>query len=582
MGTMKKIPYGLANFEAIKENGSYYYVDKTSFISTLEDQGSKYHFFLRPRRFGKSLFVSTMHHYYDPRRAGQFGELFGDTWIGRNPTPLKNSLPVLKLNFSGLPTDGDLAASKRSFDRKIKGDIHTFYVFYPALTGGEPAFDRQLGLIEGAADVLNEFIRLMYEMDVRYLMLIDEYDNFANNVLIHQGAEQYSAITHAGGFLRSFFAAIKNATESRTVERLFVTGVSPLVLSDVTSGMNIGDNISPKALFNAMAGFTQDEVGAMLEYYIESGLVPPGERTRILDLLRVNYNNYCFSENTSERVYNSDMVLYFFNNYMQAGKIPSNLLDENVRIDYGKLQFLVTEGPRLNGNFNILGEIMDQQQTDCELVHSFALKDIIETNKFKSFLFYLGLLTIKDYVYASKYRLAIPNEVIRVMHYSYIRESLIDGYGLKVDINLLTREFDKLAFEGKWETIIGHILERLYEVVSLRDFAFREQVVKAYLLAWLGMTPLYFVLSEPEMNHGYADIFLQKNHFTTARTSHEYLIEVKFLTAEEQKMPNAVERFRREALGQLERYSAAQTISCRVHRIVVLAGAKELLLLEEV
>jgi hypothetical protein len=579
---MKKLPYGLANFEAIKENGSYYYVDKTAFIAELEGQGSKYHFFLRPRRFGKSLFVSTLEHYYDPRRAGQFEQLFGDTWIGRNPTPLKNSLPVLKLNFSGIPTDGNVEDLKFSFNLKIRDNINSFYKKYGQSYGLDTDFEDRYSRFSHAGDVLNHFIELMADQQVKYLMLIDEYDNFANNVLIHQGAENYTAITHAGGFLRSFFAAIKNATESRTVERLFVTGVSPLVLSDVTSGMNIGDNISPKVPFNAMAGFTQAEVGTMLEYYIESGLVPERERDEILELMQVNYNNYCFCENTAERVYNSDMVLYFFNNYFQSGKIPSILLDENVRIDYGKLQFLVTEGPRLNGNFSILGQIMDQQQTECDLVHSFALKDIIENNKFKSFLYYLGLLTIKDYLYASKVNLAIPNEVIRVMHYSYIRESLIDGYGLKLDVNLLTREFDKLAFEGKWQTIIGHILERLYEAVSLRDFAFREQVVKAYLLAWLGMTPLYFVLSEPEMNHGYADIFLQKNHFTTARTSHEYLIEVKFLSADEQKRPDAIKHFRQEAITQLERYAASQTISCQLHKLVVLAGAKELLLLEEV
>lgn len=579
---MKKLPYGLANFEAIKENGSYYYVDKTTFIAELEGQGSKYHFFLRPRRFGKSLFVSTLEHYYDPRRAGQFEQLFGDTWIGRNPTPLKNSLPVLKLNFSGIPSDGTVEDLKFSFTLKIRDNINSFYKKYGQSFDLDTDFEDRYSQFSHAGDALNHFIELMADQQVKYLMLIDEYDNFANNMLIHQGAEHYTAITHAGGFLRSFFAAIKNATESRTVERLFVTGVSPLVLSDVTSGMNIGDNISPKTPFNAMAGFTQAEVGAMLEYYIESGLVPERERGEILDLMRVNYNNYCFCENTEERVYNSDMVLYFFNNYFQSGKIPSNLLDENVRIDYDKLQFLVTEGPRLNGNFSILGQIMDQQQTECNLVHSFALKDIIENNKFKSFLYYLGLLTIKDYLYASKVNLAIPNEVIRVMHYSYIRESLIDGYGLKLDVNLLTREFDKLAFEGKWQTIIGHILERLYEAVSLRDFAFREQVVKAYLLAWLGMTPLYFVLSEPELNHGYADIFLQKNHFTTARTSHEYLIEVKFLSAQEQKRPDAIKHFRQEAMAQLERYAAGQTISCQLHKLVVLAGAKELLLLEEV
>jgi hypothetical protein len=579
---MKKIPYGLANFEAVKEQDKYYYVDKTRFIAELETLGSKFHFFLRPRRFGKSLFLSTLEHYYDPNRAGQFNELFGDTWIGQNPTPLKNKLPVLKLNFSGIPTDGDIDASQTSFLRKLKGDIHSFYVYYPELTGGVEQFEHHLGHLDGTVDIFNEFIRLMYDAHVQFIMLIDEYDNFANNVLIHHGADKYRAITHAGGFLRSFFAAIKNATESRTVERLFVTGVSPLVLSDVTSGMNIGDNISPKAQFNAMAGFTQAEVEAMLDYYIDQGLVPVAERPEIVDLLRVNYNNYCFSENTEDRIYNSDMVLYFFNNYHQAKKIPSNLLDENVRIDYAKLQFLVTEGPKLNGNFNILSEIMDQQQTECELHHSFALSEILDNNKFKSFLYYLGLLTMKEHYYGSSCSLMVPNEVVRTMHYSYLRGAISDGYGLKLDINLLTKEFNNLAFKGQWQTIIGHILERLYEAVSLRDFVFREQVVKAFLLAWLGMTPLYFVQSEPEMNHGYADIFLQKNYFTTHRTSHEYLIEVKFMSAEEQASPNARERYRAAAIAQLERYAASQKITCQVHKLIVLAGAKELLLLEEI
>jgi len=171
---------------------------------------------------------------------------------------------------------------------------------------------------------------------------------------------------------------------------------------------------------------------------------------------------------------------------------------------------------------------------------------------------------------------------VRTMHYSYLRGALEDGYGLKLDVNLLTKEFDNLAFKGQWQKIIGHILDRLYQTVSLRDFVFREQVVKSYLLAWLGMTPLYFVQSEPEMNGGYADIFLQKNYFTTDLTQHEYLIEVKFLSAEEQKAPDAVAYQKAAAIAQLERYATGQTITCTLHKLVVLAGARELLLLEEV
>ena len=330
---------------------------RSPFIARLEEQGSRYHFFLRPRRFGKSLFVSTLHHYYDPRRAHQFEQLFGDTWIGSHPTPLRNNLPILKLNFSGLPTDGTVDDLRFSFSLKVRDNINSVYKRYGSMFDLEMDFEQRYSRFEHAGDILNHFIELMYDRQVKYLMLIDEYDNFANNVLVHQSKEQYMAITHAGGFLRSFFSAVKNATESRTVERLFVTGVSPLVLSDVTSGMNIGDNISPMPEFNAMAGFTQPEVDAILDYYIDEGLVPQYERAEILDLLRVNYDNYRFAVNTEQRVYNSDMVLYFFNRYNQEKMIPPVLLDENVRIDYGKLQFLVTEGPKLNGNFSILQEI---------------------------------------------------------------------------------------------------------------------------------------------------------------------------------------------------------------------------------
>jgi len=270
---MKKIPYGLANFEAIKEEKNYYYVDKTKYIEILESLGGKFLFLLRPRRFGKSLFLSMLEHYYDPRRKAQFEELFGDTYIGKNPTKLRNTLPIFKLNFSGLPTDKDSKEIEKGFNLRIRRNIHTFYVFYPE-TGGEKQFEKDYNNITNATSLLAEFIDIMKERNIKYYLLIDEYDNFANNILIHHGKEKYKRITHQSGFLRSFFAAIKNGTENRTIDRMFATGVSPLVLSDVTSGMNIGDNISNKIIFNSMIGFTDNEVVTMLDYFIAEKLVP--------------------------------------------------------------------------------------------------------------------------------------------------------------------------------------------------------------------------------------------------------------------------------------------------------------------
>jgi hypothetical protein len=578
---MKKIPYGIANFEKIREGNTYYYVDKTRYIAELENLGSSYHFFLRPRRFGKSLFVSMLEHYYDPCRAAQFDELFGDTWIGRNPTALRNKLPVLKLNFSGIPTHTTEEKIEYSFTLVLRAYIETFFARYGVQAGIPKETQQRITSQETAGDILNLFCIDMAQLGVKYLLLIDEYDNFANNVLIHHGKEKYQALTHRGGFLRSFFAAIKNATEARTVERLFVTGVSPLVLSDVTSGMNIGDNLSFMVDFDTAAGFTQAETEAMLDYYIGQCSIPQAERADILDIFSINYGNYAFSENTDSRVYNSDMILYFFNKYLQGRKIPSVLLDENVRIDYGKLSFLLIESRKLNGNFNVLTEVMDQGSTPVNLVHSFALADIIEADKFKSFLYYLGLLTVEAYRYESKFSLAIPNDVIRTMHFDYIRRALQERYELRIDVDFLATEFDELAFHGRWQRLLDYILARFYEAASIRDFIFREQGIKSFLLAYLNVTPLYFVRSEPELNHGYADLFLQKNPYTTDKTRHEYLIELKYLTDKELQAPGAVERCRAEAAAQLERYAAGRQSSCTLHPIILLASAREVLVLEE-
>ncbi|MCD6588662.1 MAG: AAA family ATPase, partial [Candidatus Fermentibacteraceae bacterium] len=337
MKKIKKIPYGTASYDKIQEF-NHYFVDKTKYLEILENLDTYHLFFLRPRRFGKSLWLSILEHYYDVNKKDRFEELFGDTYIGKNPTPLRNTYPILKLNFSGIPTDGKSEKIKTSFDLRIRISIESFYFSYPQLCKNFNFKEDYQNTID-STDMLAKFLSMMSLNNIKFYLLIDEYDNFANNILIHHGKERYQRVTHQAGFLRSFFAAVKNGTESGAIARMFVTGVSPLVLSDVTSGMNIGDNISNKVIFNSMIGFTQNEVEEMLDYYIDAEVVKKEERSEIIELMQYNYNNYCFSENVDEKVYNSDMILYFFNNYSQEKKIPSNLIDENVRIDYGKLRY---------------------------------------------------------------------------------------------------------------------------------------------------------------------------------------------------------------------------------------------------
>ncbi len=357
-----------------------------------------------------------------------------------------------------------------------------------------------------------------------------------------------------------------------------------MVLSDVTSGMNIGDNISNKVIFNSMVGFTQSQVDTMLSYYIEAGVVKKEEKSEILEILRVNYNNYCFSKNTEEKVYNSDMILYFFNNYSQDKEIPSNLIDENVRIDYGKLLFLLLEEKKLNGNFSILSDIIENGSIDTQLIHSFALKDILEKSKFKSFLYYLGLLTIKKHYIASRYQLTIPNEVIRTMHFDYIRQALTESFKLDIDIEFLETEFADVAIKGEWQALFRYILEKFYAATSLRDFVLREHSIKMFLLPYLGLSPYFHVESEPEMNRGYADLFFRSK---TDLTNYEYLIELKYLKSEDlpkdqEKLNALILKTKQAATEQLLRYKQSRNITCELIQLVIICSSKEVLLLEEV
>ncbi|MCK5036949.1 MAG: AAA family ATPase, partial [Candidatus Sabulitectum sp.] len=233
MKKIKKIPYGNANYGNIKENNQYYFVDKTEYIKAIENLGSKFLFFLRPRRFGKSLWLSILEHYYDVNKKERFEELFADTYIGKNPTPLRNTYPILKLNFSGIPTES-IETTQEDFDLKIARAIKNFYSNYSFMFDGI-SFEEDLSRIANATSLFSEFVEIMHLNNIKFYLLIDEYDNFANNILIHHGKERYQRVTHQAGFLRSFFAAVKNGTESGAIARMFVTGVSPLVLSDVTS-----------------------------------------------------------------------------------------------------------------------------------------------------------------------------------------------------------------------------------------------------------------------------------------------------------------------------------------------------------
>ncbi|MCP4138414.1 MAG: AAA family ATPase [bacterium] len=576
----KRIPYGISNYEKLVEEG-YYFVDKTAYIEQLEELGSPYLFFLRPRRFGKSLLISILSHYYDINKKDQFDSLFKDTYIGKNPTPLKNSYPVLEFDFSMVNTNGALEEIEFSFVDHVRGQVENFLEMYRDLIENSEKILTDVSNARSAGDKLKNLVGGLALRKMKYYLLIDEYDNFANTILIEHGEDTYKKVTHSGGFLRNFFTIVKGGTKSGAIDRLFVTGVSPLVLADVTSGFNIGDNISTGIRFNSMVGFTREETEVIVDYYIEKDLIKRDDKKKTIGIMNEFYNNYSFSEKVSEKVYNTDMILYYVNKYIQEKKIPSNLIDDNVRTDYGRLKYLLVMDNKLNGNFSILKEILDKQSIEADLKSSFAIGEIIDREKFVSLLFYLGLITIDKHLFDSTFLFKPINRVIETMFWGYMRKAVDDVYDLKIDIYELKKLFNYMAFEGKWEELFRYVIDKFYEACSIRDFTFHEEGMKLFLLAYLNLTPLYRVHSEPEMNKGYADIWLEKNHFVTDLTKFSYMIELKYIKADELKQDAAVvDTAFEKAREKLEQYVKDKKISgskdCALKKIIVVMSSGKL------
>jgi len=578
---MKKIPYGISNYHKIKSE-NYYFVDKTKFIELLENLGAPYLFFLRPRRFGKSLFISVLEHYYDILAKDKFDTLFGDTYIGQNPTPLRNSYPVLKFNFSMVRVQGTIENIRHSFNLHVLTEIELFLLKYAEKYTLDLKIIEELKQEDDAGDILQRFTKELRSKNIYIYLIIDEYDNFANNVLIEYKSDAYQEITHSGGFLRNFFTIIKGLTDSREIDRLFISGVSPLVMADVTSGFNIGDNISLDLSVASMVGLTQAEVLQMLDYYNSYGIF--NEPTiNMLNDFDEWYKGYSFSK-SADNIYNTVSILYYINQYIKEKTKPYNLIDENLRTDYGKLRFLIVESKKLNGNFNILKQVAEQDEIIGSLIRSFPQNRLIDSENFISLLFYLGFISIKKVSITNEFTFCIPNKLIRILLWEYIQKAFNEVLDLKIDSHFLKRSFDNMAKIGDWKPTLQYILDKFYEAVSIRDFVFHEEGLKTFLLAWLNLTNLYEVISEKEMNKGYADISLKSDRRFTEYINYEYIIELKYIKAQDAETPEkekkAVAKALKEAEIQLAQYTANEKF--KTMKIVMVVSPKKLLYLEQI
>ena len=534
------IPYGWADFRAIRLERRLY-VDKTRFIRPLENE--RFTFLIRPRRFGKSCWVSLLENYYDRRRKDEFEQVFGDTDIGREPTQDRHSFVVVRFDFS-VVNDAPKTL-EREFDyycgMEIRGAVENHPDLFP-----HKAAERILDAPSVHAK-LNELFRYATGHGIRLYLLIDEYDNFANTILAHHGANAYQELTHGSGFYRNFFAALKGGAGRGGLARLFITGVSPITLDDVTSGFNIGKNISLRPEFNAVLGFTEDEVRSLLATYQRAGTLSVDADTA-LDVMREWYDGYRFASNAAETVYNTDMVLYFLDAVVPNKPMPDDLIDVNVRIDYGKLRHLLTVsrqmGPagqppaedapppesapserELNGNFDLLRHVVGEGQADADLQTSFPLERLDQRDNFLSLLHYFGLLSIRE-AEAGTVRLAIPNQTVRRLLYGHLRDAYDDVGALSVDMHAFANLLHRMALHGEWQPVFDFLKDAIAAQTSIRDYLDGEKVIQGFLAAYLSVSRHFLVRTESELNKGFADIALEPLVAQYPELRYGYLIEL--------------------------------------------------------
>ena len=421
------IPYGLGNFRVVRRDG-FYYVDKTRFVRELEKV--RFAFFVRPRRFGKTLWLTMLDAYYDRAAADEFDMVFAGTDIGANPTADRSRYVVLYFDFSAIKQA--LPTLEAEFEGYCSIQIEA------ALQRNGDLFDeetrRRVNALPSINQKLNALFLHVQEHRIPLYVLIDEYDNFANTILAERGTEGYHDFSHGGGFYRNFFGTLKAGTaQTGGIERLFVTGVSPVTMDDVTSGFNIGTNISLRAPFNEMLGFNEREVGDMVETYRRQGALmeDPDES---LATMREWYAGYRFSRDANQDVYNTGLVLYYLNESISTGKPPARLIDRNVRADYGKLGHILSVSRRqaererraaaaeLNGNFDLLRRVIAEEGARCDIQDGFPLRELGKRENFLSLLHCFGLLSIGGDV-EGRPRLGIPNQTARRLMSGILRDA---------------------------------------------------------------------------------------------------------------------------------------------------------------
>jgi hypothetical protein len=558
MGDCKKILYGVSDYAEIRKSNGWF-IDRTGFIRDLEN--TRFAMFLRPRRFGKSLLISILQSYYDVNYKDRFEELFSGTDIGAKPTDERGRYLVMYFNFSAVSKD--VGEVQRSFDEYTSICIDAFANRYrdrlpSGLAEAVTAMGR--GDCNGKLSLIMENLR---GKNVEIYVLIDEYDNFTNTILAESGQDAYDRLTHGEGFFKQFFTSLKAATSATDspVKRMFITGVSPVTMDDVTSGFNIATNISTESLFSGVVGFTHADVDEILDYFATNAGFD-FDREKAKDIILRWYDGYRFaSDENAPLMANTSLVLNFLSKYLRNGRLPDDLVDSNLRTDYAKIRHLVTVGHRLNGNFSLLEGIIQNGGRVSNLVDSFQARDMSKPQNFVSLLYYFGMLSIRGSS-GPLVDFTVPNETVRGFMGAFVPSAYEEIGNVNPRIFDLTQALAAFSEKGEWKPVMDILATLVRETMAVRDKIEGEKFVQATMIAYLrSAVSAYFVRHEYEANGGYADLLLEPDLLRYPGVKHALLMEIKYVGSARKPGPKALAAVRKEASKQLKRYAASRDLA---------------------
>ena len=575
MSTVKELPYGISDFTDLREAGCYY-TDKTQYIPKMEKAG-RFLFLIRPRRFGKSVFLSMLAAYYDIARQDKFDELFDGLWVKDNPTEEKGQYQVIHLDFSQATVglDGTL---KQRFDRYCSTKYEVFAGKYASYYDANFVQDVKQRAPD-SCEQLRFICDRAKERGHKLYLIIDEYDNFTNNVLNEDGEQVYHALTHATGFYREVFKLYK-----ANFQRILMMGVSPVTMDDVTSGFNIALNITADPDFNMMLGFSETDVRQMIAYYKDAGLIKADPDEMIAEM-KPWYDNYCFARaslKTDPKMFNSDMVIYYVHNHVAHGESPENMLDANTRTDYKKLKKLVELDGMSDRERCYIRQIAAEGSIVADLHMSFPAEHIFDEGNFVSLLYYYGMLTIVG-TQLDQLVLGIPNNNVRKQYYEYILNE--NRHDVTIDMTDLRNAYFTMALKGDIKPALTLIAEAYKNTSSVRSGMEGERNLQGFMCAYFSLTALYLIAPEVEMAHGYCDLFLMPDRKRYPEVAHSYIVELKYLTAKDSEA-KAEEQWA-EAVDQVRRYVQDRKVQqmtrdTELHLIRMQMRLTELIRIEEV